>query len=132
MDVGLVHVDAQALTQGIERDGMVRVYGIHFDFDKSDMRSQSKPALDAIAEMLRAKPDLSVFIVGHTDSKGSLTHNPELSKARARAVVGKLTAEYGIAAARLDPHGVASLAPVATNTTEEGRQLNRRVELVAR
>lgn len=132
MDEGLVAVDPDALARGIEKDGSVRIYGILFDVDKADIRPESKPALEAIAELLRAHPKLSIFVVGHTDSTGTLDHNLALSRARARSVVAALVGKYGIAAARLDGHGVGPLAPVAPNTTDEGKQLNRRVELVAR
>jgi outer membrane protein OmpA-like peptidoglycan-associated protein len=132
MDRGLVAVDVGALAEGIEREGSVRVYGIHFDHDKADIRPDSKPTLDAIAELLKTKPALSLFVVGHTDGTGTLAHNLELSRARGRAVVAALVGQYGIAAARLDGHGVGPLAPVAPNTTAAGRAKNRRVELVAR
>jgi outer membrane protein OmpA-like peptidoglycan-associated protein len=132
MDTGLVAVDPAALARDLEKSGSVRIYGIYFDVDESDIRAESKPALDAIAELLKAQPGLSIFVVGHTDSTGALPHNLQLSTARAGAVVAALTRDYGIAAARLDAHGVGPLAPVAPNTTDEGRQQNRRVELVAR
>lgn len=132
MDTGLVAVDPAALAQSIIDSGSARIYGIYFDVDKADIQPKSKPALDAIAAMLKAQPSLSIFVVGHTDSSGTLAHNMTLSAARAKSVVAALTGQYGIAAARLDPHGVGPLAPVATNATDAGRQLNRRVELVAR
>jgi outer membrane protein OmpA-like peptidoglycan-associated protein len=110
----------------------VRIYGILFDFDMADIKPESKPALDAIATLLKTQANLSIFVVGHTDAKGTLDHNMQLSQARAKAVVAALTGQYGIAASRLDAHGVGPLSPVAPNTTEEGRQQNRRVELVAR
>lgn len=132
MDTGLVAVDADTLAKDIEKAGAVRIYGILFDVDKSDIRAESKPALDAIAELLERQPKLKIFVVGHTDATGALTHNMPLSAARARAVVAALTKDYGIDGGRLDPHGVGPLAPVAPNTTEDGKQLNRRVELVAR
>lgn len=69
-------------------------------------------------------------MVGHTDNVGSLDSNLKLSLDRAAAVVAALTGKYAIAAARLSPHGVASLSPVTSNDTEEGRAKNRRVELV--
>lgn len=132
MDQGLVAVDPAKLAADIAQTGTVRIYGILFDVDKADIRPESKPALDAIAAMLRAQPKLALFVVGHTDATGALQHNLDLSRARARAVVGALTKDYAIAPARLDSHGVGPLAPVAPNTTDEGRQQNRRVELVAR
>jgi outer membrane protein OmpA-like peptidoglycan-associated protein len=132
MDTGLVAVNAEALAKGIQQDGAARVYGILFDVDKADIRPESKAALEAIAELLRGQAALSIFVVGHTDATGALDHNLKLSRARAQAVVGALVGQYGIAAARLDPHGLGPLAPVASNATDEGRQKNRRVELVAR
>lgn len=132
MDEGLVAVDPAALAQGIAQGGSVRIYGILFDFDKADIKPESKPTLDAIATLLKNDAKLSIFVVGHTDGQGTLEHNMKLSQARAKAVVAALTSQYGLAAARLDAHGVGPLAPVATNTTEEGRKQNRRVELVAR
>lgn len=132
MDTGLIAVDPAALAQGIERDGSVRIYGILFDHDKSDIKPESKPALDAIAQLLREQPKLSIFVVGHTDGTGGFDHNMKLSRDRAAAVTRALTGDYAIAAARLAPHGVGPLAPVASNATEAGRKENRRVELVAR
>ena len=132
MDTGLVAVDPKVLAQSLADTGSARIYGIHFDVDKADIQPKSKPALDAIAALLKAQPALSIFVVGHTDATGTLAHNMALSAARAKSVVAALTGQYGIAAARLDPHGVGPLAPVATNATDAGRQLNRRVELVAR
>jgi outer membrane protein OmpA-like peptidoglycan-associated protein len=132
MDEGLIAVDPSALARTIEAVGSVRIYGIHFDVDKADIRPESTQTLEAIAQLLRTKPELSLFVVGHTDTTGALEHNLKLSDARARAVVAALTDRYGIAGTRLDAHGVGPLAPVAPNTTEAGRQQNRRVELVAR
>jgi outer membrane protein OmpA-like peptidoglycan-associated protein len=132
METALVAVDPSALARDIERAGSARIYGILFDVDKADIRPESKPALDAIAALLNAQPTLSIFVVGHTDSSGELDHDLALSAARARAAATALTKEYGIAAERLDAQGVGPLAPVAPNTTDAGRQLNRRLELVAR
>lgn len=132
MDRGLVAVDPDALGKDIERDGSVRIYGILFDVDDTAIRPESKPTLDAIAAMLKAKPQLALFVVGHTDGTGTLGHNLELSKGRARSVVQALTQQHAIPPSRLDGHGVGPLAPVASNATEAGRRKNRRVELVAR
>ncbi len=132
MDSGLVAVDPAALATDIDTAGSARIYGILFAFDKADIQPESKPALDAIATLLTQQPALALYVVGHTDMQGSLEHNMQLSQARARAVVAALTGNYGIAPARLEARGVGPLAPVAPNTSEEGRQLNRRVELVAR
>ncbi|HWE84473.1 MAG TPA: OmpA family protein [Terracidiphilus sp.] len=68
--------------------------------------------------------------MGHTDNVGALAGNVDLSKRRAAAAVQELTAKYGIAAARLAPYGAGPYAPIASNDSEDGRTMNRRVELV--
>jgi OOP family OmpA-OmpF porin len=80
--------------------------------------------------MLKANSSLKVYVIGHTDMTGELEYNMELSGKRAEAVVYALVDKYGIAADRLVAKGVGPLSPVSTNKTEEGRKLNRRVELV--
>jgi outer membrane protein OmpA-like peptidoglycan-associated protein len=132
MQENMVVVDAKALGAGIDRDGRVSVYGILFDTDKSDVKPESKPTLDEIAKLLKERPSLRLYVVGHTDMTASLAHNRSLSESRARAVVKALVEGYGIAASRLEGHGVGPLAPVASNASEPGRARNRRVELVAR
>ena len=120
------------ILKGIKAEGKFIIYGIYFDFDKADVRSESEPTLREIAMVLRDDPPLNLYVVGHTDMKGMLNYNIDLSKRRAAAVVKELTTKHSIAAGRLTPDGVGPLAPVATNETEEGRAKNRRVELVAK
>jgi outer membrane protein OmpA-like peptidoglycan-associated protein len=132
MEEKMVVLDAGALQSEIATEGRVAVYGILFDFDKADIRPDSRPQLDEIAAFLTDNPQLKVLIVGHTDAKGALDYNRDLSLQRAKAVVAALTSDYGIAADRLTAVGVGMAAPVATNRTEEGRAKNRRVELVER
>ncbi|MBK1721864.1 OmpA family protein [Thiocystis violacea] len=127
----MVLVDAKKLAQDISQAGRVALYGIHFDFDKASIRPESRPQLDEMARMLNEQPELEVYVVGHTDNKGTLDYNIDLSQRRAEAVVQALIQNYGIVGARLTPKGVANLSPLGTNATEEGRALNRRVELVA-
>ena len=69
-------------------------------------------------------------MVGHTDNVGTFEANMKLSRDRAESVVRELSGKYLIAADRLKPHGVSSLAPVGSNDSEDGKQKNRRVELV--
>ena len=83
-----------------------------------------------IAAFLKAEPGVKLHVVGHTDSVGSFDSNLALSKRRADAVAAVLAKDYGIAANRLVGNGVASLAPVASNNSDEGKAKNRRVELV--
>jgi outer membrane protein OmpA-like peptidoglycan-associated protein len=123
-------VTAAEMDRSIEESGRVTLYGIHFDFNKSVIKPESKPALDEIARYLAANPARRLHVVGHTDGVGGFDFNVRLSEARAKAVVSRLVSAYGIAADRLKGNGVGLLAPIATNATEEGRAKNRRVELV--
>lgn len=88
------------------------------------------PSLDALAAWLAANPDATIVLVGHTDAAGSLAANIALSKRRAEAVTEVLEAVHGVERRRVAAEGVGFLAPRATNETEDGRQLNRRVEVV--
>ena len=125
-----VVADAQSLAQDIQSTGHASVYGIYFDFDKSDVKPESDPALKEIAKLLQQDTGLKLYVVGHTDNVGEFSYNMKLSQARADSVVKKLVTDYGVNADRLKPHGVGPLAPVSSNKTEEGQALNRRVELV--
>ena len=130
METGLVKVDANALADEIDRTGHASIYGIYFDTNKADVKPESEQALGEIARLLELRPDLELYVVGHTDSVGTLEYNRELSVRRARAVVKVLTGNYGVAASRLRGEGVGPLVPVLTNDADGGRAKNRRVELV--
>src|SRR5690606_32870139 len=130
MEERMVVTDASTMQRGIGTEGRVAVYGIHFDFNKDTLRPDSKPQLEEIAKLLRGSPALKVLIVGHTDGKGALDYNRDLSERRARAVVEALTRDSRIERGRLTPIGVGMASPVATNRTDDGRAKNRRVELV--
>ncbi|MGA2113422.1 MAG: OmpA family protein [Bryobacteraceae bacterium] len=125
-----VLANAEALKSGLADSGHVEVPGIFFDFAKSDIKPQSQPAIQEVVKMLQASPSVKVWVVGHTDNVGTADSNVALSNARAAAVVKALVAT-GIDARRLTPHGDGPFAPLASNTTEDGRARNRRVELVA-
>ncbi|MCP4382438.1 MAG: DUF1214 domain-containing protein [Hyphomicrobiales bacterium] len=111
-------------------DGRVSIYGVQFDTDLADILPGSEETLGAIAAVMEEFPELKLAVVGHTDSTGSYEVNLDLSKERADAVVAELIGSYGIDSSRLFAAGASFLAPVASNDTEEGRALNRRVELV--
>ena len=132
VETGLVTVDAEAMGKDIDQYGKVALYGLYFDHDKAVLKPESNPALVEIAKLLKARPKLAVYVVGHTDSTGTFAYNLKLSADRARAIVDALVKDHGIASARLEPHGVASLAPVFTNQSDGGKAKNRRVELVER
>ncbi len=131
-ETGLVVIDAEAMGSDIEEYGRVVLDGIVFDFDKATLKPESKAALDAIAEYLKANPDKRFYVVGHTDSKGTFEYNRKLSSDRAQTVADALKVNYDIASARLEPHGVGPLVPVFSNQSDAGRDKNRRVELVER
>jgi outer membrane protein OmpA-like peptidoglycan-associated protein len=130
MTATLVKVDAAAMQKDITETGRVALYGIYFDFDKADVKPESDETLGEIAKLLGNDPQLALFVVGHTDGKGAPDYNQGLSERRAQAVAQVLVSRFGIAASRLHAAGVGMYAPVAPNTTEEGRAKNRRVELV--
>lgn len=130
METGLVKVDADALANEIDRTGHASIYGIYFDTNKANVKPESEQALGEIARLLSKRTDLKLYVVGHTDSVGTLDYNRDLSVRRARAVVDVLTGKYGIAKSRLRGEGVGPLVPVLTNSSDGGRAKNRRVELV--
>ncbi|MGN6569842.1 MAG: OmpA family protein [Pseudolabrys sp.] len=123
-------VDAAAMAKGLGEKGHIALYGIYFDTDKATLKKESAPTLQEMAKLLGGQPQMRVFIVGHTDSQGAYEHNMTLSRQRAEAVAAALSGSYRIARDRLYTAGVGYLAPVGSNATEDGRSLNRRVELV--
>jgi outer membrane protein OmpA-like peptidoglycan-associated protein len=125
-----VVANAAALDSGLTGTGHVVVSGILFDTGKADVKPESAAALQEVAKLLKENPALKVYVVGHTDNVGALAANLDLSKRRAAAVAQALTTQYGVAAARLQSFGAGPYAPIASNDSEDGRALNRRVELV--
>lgn len=132
MASNLVAVNAATMAADIEARGSVALYGIYFDTNRADVKPESRPTLAEIAKLLEQNRSLELIVVGHTDNQGTLDHNLDLSLRRARAVVSALVSDFGVAAERLDARGVGFLAPVAPNTSEEGRAKNRRVQLTQR
>jgi outer membrane protein OmpA-like peptidoglycan-associated protein len=112
-------------------EGMsITLRGIYFDFDKATIKPESRPALEDAAEILKENPGIRVEIQGHTDSKGSDAYNQNLSERRAQSVVNFLVTQLSIDRARLVARGYGEGMPIATNDTDEGRALNRRVEFL--
>jgi OOP family OmpA-OmpF porin len=126
----MVKVSAAEMKDSLSESGRIALYGIYFDFNKAEVKPDSKEALTEIGTLMTSNPALKVLIVGHTDSFGGFEMNLTLSQRRADAVVAALVSSYGIAADRLSAVGVSFAAPTATNETEAGRAKNRRVELV--
>ena len=113
------------------------LHSIFFDFDRSFLRAKSKSDLDRLATLLNQYPEYTTELRAHTDSKGSLTYNEALSMKRANAAKNYLL-RLGISANRIKTSTFGENTPIAKNAlatgadTPEGRQLNRRVELVVR
>lgn len=126
----LQFVNAEEIVGQISEVGSIALYGIQFDYDSARLTAESGETIAEIAKALSNSPDLNVYVVGHTDNQGSLAYNQGLSTERANSVVESLVKEYGIADERLVAAGVGPVAPAASNSTDEGRQLNRRVEIV--
>lgn len=101
---------------------------VFFDVAKSTLRPSSIRELDRLFDILTANPSMKIELSGHTDSHGNKNSNLKLSFARAESVVDYLISK-GINNKKLLPKGYGFSIPVATNDTEEGRQLNRRTEL---
>lgn len=131
--VGTIRVAAggKKLYDVLAEQGRVATQGIYFDTGSDVIRPESTPTLKEIIAMLREHEELKLTIEGHTDDVGSAQANQALSTKRAESVKAYLVSQ-GIDAARLEAKGLGATKPVAANTTAEGRQQNRRVELVRR
>ena len=105
--------------------------GILFDTDSAAIRAGLQADLRAMARNLQQYPASTVDVIGHTDNTGSAEYNQDLSARRASAVAGVLL-EQGVDPARVRSFGRGENEPVATNLTPEGRQQNRRVEIIIR
>jgi outer membrane protein OmpA-like peptidoglycan-associated protein len=103
-----------------------------FDFDSADIRPDAAQALGQLATVIRGFPDRPVEIEGHTDSQGDDGYNQRLSERRAESVKRWLVEREVIAGRRLATRGEGEKRPVADNESEQGRQRNRRVEVVIR
>ena len=123
-------VNADLIKEKIQLEGKIAIYGIYFDVGKSQIKPESKESLEQIAIFLIDNPEINCWVVGHTDSDGSFEINSILSLDRANAVTSYLQKDFSISPARLFAEGVGPLAPISSNETEEGKKLNRRVELV--
>ena len=118
------------LYDALSETGRVATQGIYFDTGSDRIRPESSPTLKEIAAMMKEHGDLALLIEGHTDNVGNAESNQTLSEKRAAAVKATLVADYGVDAARLETAGLGSTKPSGSNDTPEGRQTNRRVELV--
>ena len=129
--VGNIRIAAggKKLYDALSESGRVATHGILFDTGSDIIRAESTPTLKEMVAMLTEHPDLALTIEGHTDNVGDAQANLALSAKRAEAVKAYLVGK-GVGADRLATKGLGATKPAAPNTTAEGRQQNRRVELV--
>jgi OmpA-OmpF porin, OOP family len=132
MDYDMAHVPLTVddMEEGLIEDGRVAIQDILFAFDSAEILPESAAALATIAELMEAQPNLELLVVGHTDGVGDFDYNLRLSLDRAVAVVEYLRDRHAIPGDRLQAAGAGMMAPITSNRSEEGRALNRRVELV--
>lgn len=125
-----VAAGGKPLYDALMADGRVATHGLLFDTGSDRLRGESKPTLDEIGQMLQQHPELKLTIEGHTDNVGNAAANQTLSDRRAAAVRQFLVTNYQVDGSRLTSKGFGSTKPALSNDTPEGRQQNRRVELV--
>lgn len=130
MQTGMVQVNAAQLAAELDRSGRVTLEGIYFDTGEDTLRAESDAALAQVGLLMRDDPNLRLMVEGHTDSTGSMEINRTLSQRRADRVRTAIVTRYGVAPDRLGAVGHGAARPVADNGTEQGRAMNRRVELV--
>lgn len=112
----------------LEPDSKMILKNLHFEVDKALILKESYHELDQLVDELKRKSHLKIAIYGHTDNTGNTEYNNQLSKERAIAVRNYLL-EKGISSFRIKTQGFGSIQPIAGNDSEEGKQLNRRVEI---
>ena len=110
-------------------EGKIVTYAITFETGKADLKPESMVEINRVAKLMKDNPGLEFEVQGHCDATGSDKVNDPLSQKRAEAIVAVLV-EEGIAEARLTAVGKGSHQPIASNSTDEGRAKNRRVEFV--
>lgn len=119
-----------SLGQALQETGRFILEDLVFQTGSSDLGDGEFTTLATLADYLKANPERTFALVGHTDAEGSLAGNIALSKKRAGSVVRRLVEEYGVDKAQISAEGNGFLSPRASNQTEEGRAQNRRVEVI--
>jgi OOP family OmpA-OmpF porin len=121
--------NADGWAEQMKQTGRVSLYGINFDTGKASIRADSEPVLNEVVKLLQGNASWAMLVAGHTDNVGAAELNMTLSRQRAESVIAWL-ASHGVDKNRMVPAGFGDTRPVAPNTDEEGRQKNRRVDLV--
>ena len=125
LEAQLKELDAKKTERGI----VITLGDVLFDTNKSDLKAGGMRNVQKLADVLKEYPERNVLVEGFTDSTGSSEYNQDLSDRRARAVRTALQ-DTGVAGGRISNRGYGKTFPVADNATAEGRQLNRRVEII--
>lgn len=112
----------------IEVGGKIKLENVFFATNSYQLDDRSTTELNTVVDFLQKNPEVAILVEGHTDNEGNPAYNKTLSENRAKAVLKYITAK-GIALARVTAKGFGDTLPVAPNTTEEGRSLNRRTEI---
>ena len=121
-------VTSDDILKALNADGHIALY-INFETGKSDIKPESQSIIDQIAAMVQSNPTLKISIEGHTDNVGAPLSNQALSESRAKSVMNALIAK-GNDKARLSAKGWGQTKPISDNGTEDGKAMNRRVEIV--
>lgn len=128
LSYSVTDVGAEDWAAKLDKECHLPLYGVLFDFNKASLKPESDSMLTKVAGLMKTRADLNAEIEGHTDNVGGDDYNIKLSDARAASVRGWLT-QHGIAAQRLSSKGYGKTRPVADNGNDQGRALNRRVEI---
>ncbi len=121
---------AGGLLAALIQNGHVILEDLHFQTGEITLGKGPFASLAQIAAYMADNPDTRLALVGHTDDTGALDANISVSTGRAQAVRVRLIEAHGVAADRLEARGIGYLAPLTSNSTPDGRELNRRVEAV--
>jgi outer membrane protein OmpA-like peptidoglycan-associated protein len=125
---GVMEVDIKMVSIKSLEEKSIKLNNIYFDFDKYDLKPESYTELNRVYKLLSDNPDVKIEISAYTDTRGTDEYNLDLSQKRAQSAVNYLISK-GIDVNRLTAIGYGKANPVSDNETEEGRALNRRVEM---
>lgn len=128
--IGKIDAPTLGFEETLESRGRAVLDGLTFETGSARLSAGPFASLQSLADYLAANTNRTVALVGHTDSAGSLDGNIALSKRRAGAVLERLVTEYAVPRRQLDAQGMGYLAPIANNASQEGRDANRRVEVI--
>lgn len=120
--------EMEVFLEPIASNSTITLNNVFFDFDKSDLKSESFVELDKLVEILQKNPSIKIEISGHTDDKGELDYNQKLSQQRAESVLQYLV-KKGIDKTRLVAKGYGESKPIVPNDSEENKAKNRRTEV---